>query len=95
MDKKKQAKKQQAKKTEKPKKKFRWQEPLIAFGITCALQALVIGLTIWYQSSVVTGINWVWDMKEMWIGNGIAFLIVFAIIYGFIKKPKEEEYPQK
>ncbi len=81
-----------SKKTEK-KSKIQWKALLISFGITCVLLGIVIALTIWYQTSVVTNqiVKWEWNTPAVWIGNGIAFLIMFLIIFHFVKKPKEKE----
>lgn len=80
----------------KEKKTIQWKALLISFGITCLMLGAVIGLTIWYQTSVVTNaiVKWEWNTPSVWIGNGIAFLIMFAIIFHFVKKPKKKE-PQE
>ncbi len=77
----------------KEKKKFPWKELLISFGITCALLGVVIGLTVWYQSSLsgVASVLFEWNTTELIIGNAIAFLIMFLIIFHFVKKPKKKE----
>ncbi len=79
------------------KTKIQWKALLISFGITCVMLGIVIGLTVWYQSSLSsTGkILFRWDATELIIGNGIAFLIMFAIIFHFVKKPKKDKYEQQ
>lgn len=74
------------------KNTIQWKALLISFGVTCVILGIVIGLTIWYQNSLSgTGkIIFRWDATELIVGNGIAFLIMFAIIYHFIKKPKDK-----
>jgi len=78
-------------KKKKEKKKIQWKALLISFGATCVLLGIVIGLTIWFQNTSKTVIQWRWDMPELIIGNGIAFLIMFAIIYHFVKKPTKKD----
>ena len=75
------------------KKGSRLKALLISFAITCAMLGAVIGLTIWYQSSVVTNaiVKWEWNTPSVWIGNAIAFLIMFAIVYHFVKPKKQDQ----
>lgn len=77
----------------KKEKKIQWRALLISFGITCVMLGIVIGLSIWYMNNLSgTGrILWKGDAIELIIGNGIAFLIMFAILYHFIKKPKKND----
>ena len=77
------------------KKKIQWKAVWISFGVTCVMLGIVIALTIWFQNSVMTLVQWEWNTPEVWIGNAIAFLIMFAIIYHFVKKPKEDRYSQE
>lgn len=81
----------------KKEKKVQWKALGISFGIACVMLAAVIGLTVWYQTSVITSavVKWQWNTPEVWIGNAIAFLIMFAILYHFIKKPKEKDQQEK
>lgn len=74
------------------KKESKLKALLLSFGITCLMLGAVIGLTIWYQTSVVTNsvVKWEWNTPSVWIGNGIAFLIMFAIVYHFLKPKKKE-----
>ena len=79
-------------KKEKKERRIQWKAVLISFGITCVLLGIVIALTIWYQNSVMTLVPWDWNMPEVFIGSGIAFLVMFFIIYHFVKKPKNKKY---
>ncbi len=77
----------------KAKKKIQWKAILISFGITCVMLGVVIGAFLWYSSYLSRNGNVVWEggMTELIIGNGIAFLVMFGILYHFIKKPKEDQ----
>lgn len=76
----------------KNKKKFDWKILLLSFGITCVILAVVIGLMIWWYSITMANsqIDWEWNTPLVWIGNGVAFLIMFGIIHHFLKKPKDD-----
>jgi heme/copper-type cytochrome/quinol oxidase subunit 2 len=77
------------------KKRSRWRELLLAFLITCVVFGIVIGMTIYWCMSYIFDGNvmwkWLWTNSYIWLGNGIAFLIVFLVVYHFIKKPKDPD----
>ena len=70
---------------ESKKKNRNLRALLISLGITLVLLAVVMGMAWWYQNA--TGMEL--DAKGIWIANGIGGLLVFLILYHFIKKPKE------
>lgn len=69
----------------KEKRKSNWKAPVLALVITLVMLAAVMGMAWWYQSS--TGMEL--DPKGMWIANAIGGVIMFLLVYHFVKKPKE------
>lgn len=77
------------------KKKSLGKELLITFVITCLLQGIVIGLTVWYQSTMFNGrIGWEWNTADVWLWNVFAFVLMFIIVFCFVKKPKDDDQYQ-
>lgn len=60
---------------------------LIALLISLGLLGVVIGLTAWYQGYKGSEI----DTKVMVITDAIGFVIMYGIVYHFVKTPDEEE----
>lgn len=69
----------------KPKKQSHKKELLIALLISLALLGVVIGATFLYQSYR----NVTFEPIAMIIGDAVGFLITFAIVYHFVKKPDD------
>ena len=69
----------------KRKKKFRWQEPLIALLITLAMLGAVMGAICWYTGTMHVEL----DARAMWTGNAVGGLIMFFIVYHFIRRPDD------
>lgn len=70
---------------EPKKEQSRARALLISLGVTLGMLALVMGMAYWYQSA--TGMQL--DPKGMWTGNAIGGVIMFLIVYHFVRKPKE------
>lgn len=73
----------------KPVKKSHKKELLISLIISLVLLGIVIGVSILYQSYR----NVEFDLTWMIIGDAVGFLITFAIVYHFVKKPDDENQP--
>ncbi len=68
------------------KKTSHRKELLIAFLVSLGLLGAVIGMTFWYQSYQ----NIRFEPVTLIISDAVGFLIIFGIIYHFLKKNHEE-----
>ena len=59
---------------------------LIALIISLVLLGVVVGVSFLYQSYRHVQFDMLW----MIIGDAVGFLITYAIVYHFIKKPDDE-----
>lgn len=76
----------------KEKKKFRLKEFLIALGITLALLGAASGIAYW-QYRQFSAAYLPFDMKTVIIVNGVGAVILFLILFHFLKKNKDKENP--
>ena len=70
----------------KYQKKSHKKEMLIALIISLVLLGVVVGVSFLYQSYRHVQFDMLW----MIIGDAVGFLITYAIVYHFIKKPDDE-----
>ena len=62
---------------------------LVALIISLVLLGVVVGASFLYQSYRHVQFDLLW----MIIGDAIGFLIIYAIVYHFIKKPDDNQQP--
>lgn len=68
------------------RKKSHKKEMLIALIISAALLGVVVGATFLYQSYRHVQ----FEPVAMIIGDAVGFLITYAIVYHFVKKPDDD-----
>lgn len=69
------------------KKRSRGREMLISLAITVGLLLVIIGLTFWYQWYSGTA----FDFMTLLITDSVGFLIMYGIVYHFVKTPDDNE----
>ncbi|MBQ3417560.1 MAG: hypothetical protein IJH32_06980 [Ruminococcus sp.] len=68
-------------------KKSHKKEILISLIVSLCLLGIVIGVSFLYQSWRHVQFDLLW----MFIGDAVGFLIIWAIVYHFIKKPDDDQ----
>lgn len=74
----------------KEKKKFHLKEFLIALGITLALFGAATGIA-YSQYRRFTAAYLPFDLKTVMIANGVGALLLFLVLFHFLKKNKDKE----